>query len=704
MLATLFAAYQPVWRAGFIWDDDDHVTGNACVVGPLGLKEIWTTSAARICPLVLSSFRVQHALWGLKPLPYHLVTLLMHGLAAVVLWRVLLRLQVPGAWFGAALWALHPVQVESAAWITELKNTQSGLFYMLTVLFFARARLAEAAAGERVRRRNDWIAVGFGVLAMASKSSTVILPLTLGLCAWWIQRGWRWRDAVRLVPFLALAALSSGMAIWTQGGEGLIGPEWDRTWPHRIAAAGNVVWFYLGKLCWPHPLIFVYPKWAINPREALAYMPLALVLVTLAALWLGRRRWGRGAFMSFACFLAALLPVLGILDHYFLCYSFVGDHFQYLASAAPLALAGGGLWSALGKIAGGSPFIRPAACGLVLAGLGFLTWRHAAVFKDDESLWRDTLAKNPACWMAHNNWGYDLADLGQAEAAKAHYLAALQAYPNFPEAHFNLAAVLLGEGNTEAATQHYLAAISAKPGFAEAHSDLSNLLVKQGDTRGAIQHAAEAIRLRPNYPQAHFNLGNALNSQGQLTNAVAEYAAAVRLRPNYAEARYNLGCALYLLGRADEAVAQLSEVILLQPANAAAGCKLAFILAARGRGREAINLYREVLRQQPEFGAAWRGLAWLLATDPQAELRDGPEAVRLATRAAELAGSANARALDTLAAAYAEAGRFAEAAATARQAQALAAAQGQEAYAEEIGRRLALYGDNLAYRGGAMSP
>ena len=150
MLATLFAAYQPVWRAGFIWDDDDHVTGNACVVGPLGLKEIWTTSAARICPLVLSSFRVQHALWGLKPLPYHLVTLLMHGLAAVVLWRVLLRLQVPGAWFGAALWALHPVQVESAAWITELKNTQSGLFYMLTVLFFARARLAEAAAGERV--------------------------------------------------------------------------------------------------------------------------------------------------------------------------------------------------------------------------------------------------------------------------------------------------------------------------------------------------------------------------------------------------------------------------------------------------------------------------------------------------------------------------------------------------------------------------
>ena len=532
MLAILFAAYQPVWRAGFIWDDDDHVTANACVVGPLGFKEIWTTSAARICPLVLSSFRVQHALWGLKPLPYHLVTLLMHGLAAVVLWRVLLRLQVPGAWFGAALWALHPVQVESAAWITELKNTQSGLFYMLTLLFFARARLAEAAAGERVRRRNDWIAVGFGVLA----------------------------------------------------------------------------------------------------------------------------------------------------------------------------LAGGVLWSALGKVAGGSPFIRPAACGLVLAGLGFLTWRHAAVFKDDESLWRDTLAKNPACWMAHNNWGYDLADLGQAEEAKAHYLAALQAYPNFPEAHFNLAAVLLGEGNTEAATQHYLAAISAKPGFAEAHSDLSNLLVKQGDTRGAIQHAAEAIRLRPNYPQAHFNLGNALNSQGQLTNAVVEYAAAVRLRPNYAEARYNLGCALYLLGRADEAVAQLSEVILLQPANAAAGCKLAFILAARGRGREAINLYREVLRQQPEFGAAWRGLAWLLATDPHAELRDGPEAVRLATRAAELAGPPNARALDTLAAAYAQVGRFAEAAATSRQAQALAAAQGQESYAEEIGRRLALYGDNLAYRGGAMSP
>ena len=691
LVVAIFIAYQPVWRAGFIWDDDDHLTSNPCVVGPLGFKQIWTTAAARICPLVISSFRVQHAIWGLDPLPYHLFTILMHACGAIVLWRVLARLAVPGAWFGAALWALHPVQVESVAWITELKNTQSGFFYMLTALFFVRARLAEQAQETKRARRNDWVALGFGVLALASKSSTVILPLVLGLCAWWVERGWRWRNAAKLAPYVALAAMSSALSIWTQAGEGLTGPEWARTWPERIAVTGKVVWFYLGKLLWPHPLIFIYPKWEIHARQVTAYLPLALVLLTLVILWLGRERWSEGLFMAFAYFLAALLPVLGILDHYFLCYSFVGDHFQYLASVGPLALVGAVLWRAFGVSRSRSRFIRPAACGLLLGGLGLLSWQHAGAFRDNESLWRDTLAKHPSCWMAHNNWGYELAEQGKVDEAKAHYLAALDVYPSFPEAHFNLGDLSGAEGRTEEALAQYRAAVEAKPDFAEAHNNLSNLLAKRGDGQQALKYATEAIRLRPNYPQAHFNCGNALSLLGKVAEAAAEYSTALRLKPDYAEAHYNLGGTLFLLGKTDEAAAHLSEAARLQPANAAAHTKLGLILARQGQTGEALMHYQEALRLQPGSLEALKNQAWIRAAHPDAQYRNGAEAVRLAQQAAQLTQEKDAAVLDILAAAYAEAGDFAHAVATSERALALATATNQSSLREQILARQALY-------------
>src|ERR1700678_3949151 len=180
VIATLIA-YQKVWHAGFIWDDDRHLTTNPCIVGPLGLKEIWTTSAARICPLVLTTFWVEHALWGLEPLPYHLVNVLLHGACAVVLWRVLRSLQVPGAWLGAALWTLHPVQVESVAWITEMKNTESGLFFLLSIFFFVKWLRARGVDERTGGGWNYALTLLFAALAMASKSSTVILPVVLCL-------------------------------------------------------------------------------------------------------------------------------------------------------------------------------------------------------------------------------------------------------------------------------------------------------------------------------------------------------------------------------------------------------------------------------------------------------------------------------------------------------------------------------------------
>jgi hypothetical protein len=237
LIAAVILTYLPVWHAGYIWDDDAHITANPCIVGPLGLKEIWTTRAAQICPLVLTSFWVEHALWGLVPLPYHLVNVLMHAACAVLLWRVLRSMQVPGAWLGAALWALYPLQVESVAWITEMKNTQSGLFYLLTILFFARGLKAD---GQRASGWNYAVTLLFAALAMASKSSTVILPVVLCMCAWWMEGRWGWHHLVRLVPMFLMSLAAGVLSLWTQNVEAAEDLKWGTpTWPERLAMTGD---------------------------------------------------------------------------------------------------------------------------------------------------------------------------------------------------------------------------------------------------------------------------------------------------------------------------------------------------------------------------------------------------------------------------------------------------------------------------------
>jgi len=192
LFLAVILAYSPVYGAGYIWDDDIHLTGNPCIIGPLGLKEIWTTSVVKFCPFVFTTFWLEHAFWGLAPMPYHLVNVLQHGVSSLLLWRVLRSLQVPGAWLGAALWALHPVEVESVAWVSEMKNTESGVFFLLSILFFVHWLKTRELDGHQKGRWNYGLTLLFAFLAMASKSSTVILPVALCLCAWWVEGRWRW--------------------------------------------------------------------------------------------------------------------------------------------------------------------------------------------------------------------------------------------------------------------------------------------------------------------------------------------------------------------------------------------------------------------------------------------------------------------------------------------------------------------------------
>jgi len=637
LVLAVILVYQPVWYAGFIWDDNGHLTTNPCIVGPLGLKEIWTTKAAMICPLVLTTFWVEHALWGLAPLPYHLVNVLLHGACAVLLWRVLRSLQIPGAWLGAALWALHPVQVESVAWISEMKNTQSCLFYLLTLLFFVRWLKARDLDGRTGGGWNYALTLIFTALAMASKSSTVILPVVLILCAWWVEGRWHWRNLARVVPLFLMSIAAGAVSLWTQNLEGADDLKWGvPTWPERLVMTGDAVWFYLGKLVWPHPLIAIYPRWEIDAGQPLSYLPLLAVIIVPLLLWSKRESWSRPWFFAFTYFLIALLPVLGLVDRY------VADHYQYLGSMGPLALAGAGMIRLADFVIPGRPWLQSSFCAGLLLILGMTSWQRAWVYQSEETLWTDTLARNPNCWLGHNNLGLALFQKGEVDEAIAHYHKALEINPNFAkahnnlgyalfqkrqvdmaieqyqkaseinpkyaEAHFNLGIALSQKGQVDEAMAQYQKALEINPNFVEAHNNLGWELLQRGQVDEALAQFQIVLEINPNYADAHYNIGNALLQKKQVDGAIAEYQKALEIEPNFAEAHYYLGNALLQKKQMDGAIAEYQKALEIDPFSTKAHNNLGIALAQKGRLNEAIAQFQEALRLKPDYGDAQKNL------------------------------------------------------------------------------------------------
>ena len=583
LMLFVILTYTPVWQTGFIWDDDAHLTANPCIVGPLGLKEIWTTSAADICPLTLTTFWVEHALWGLAPLPYHLVNVLLHGACALLLWRILRSLRVQGAWLGAALWALHPVAVESVAWITEMKNTESGLFFLLSILFFVRRlRAKELKNGPTGGGWNYALTLLFAALAMASKSSTVILPAALCLCAWWMEGRWRWRNVVSVVPILLMSIAASALSIWTQGlalATGVTDSQWVRTWPERLTTAGDAVWFYLGKLLWPYPLITIYPRWQIDAGQWVSFLPLLAVIVILAIFWFKRELWSRACFFAFAYFMAALLPVLGLIDNPIFRFSLVFDHLQYLASIGPLALAGTGLARFSDFAIPKKPWLQSSLCAGLLLILGMASWQRTWVYQSQETLWTDTLAKNPNTWFGRCNLGVVLFQKGQVDEAVSQYQKALEINPNYVAAHYNLGNALFQKGQLDEALAQYQKAVEINPNDAEAHVNLGNALFQNEQLDEALAQFQKAIEINPNDAETHYNLGNALFQKGQLDEAVAQFQKALEIDPNSFATHYNLGGALFQKGQLDDAITQFQEVLRLKPDFSPAQANLAKVQA-----------------------------------------------------------------------------------------------------------------------------
>lgn len=556
VVVAVFVAYAPALRGGFIWDDDAHVTRPE-LRSAHGLYRIWFDVGAtqQYYPLLHSAFWLQHKLWGDSPVGYHAVNVAMHACAAVLVLLIMRRLLAEkaapwadeAAFLTAAVFALHPVHVESVAWITELKNTLSAVFYLaalLAYLGFDRSR----------RPRLYLLATVLFVLALLTKPVTVTLPAALLVVLWW-QRGrlsWR-RDAFPLLPWFALSIVSGLFAAWVEHDViGAQGEGFTLLPAQRLLLPGRVIWFYLSKLAWPAELIFVYPCWSVDPAVWWQwFFPLALIALLVVLLAVSRR--SRAPLAALLFFSGSLFPFLGFFNAYLFLYTYVADHFQYLPSLGVIALVCGGAAAAVARIPGRAA--RAVFLLVLPVALGVLAHRQCQMYADIQTLYETTIRKNPACWMAYNNLGIVLKDQGQLQKAIEHYRHALQLRPGYPEAHNNLGVALNTLGRHNEAVASYEEALRLRPNYPDALANHIAALTDGGRLPEAIDRAQKAVRLCPDDPRIHANFGIVLGMAGRHRESADQFAEAVRLQPDLAEAHANLALAYHALGRLPEALA-----------------------------------------------------------------------------------------------------------------------------------------------------
>jgi len=611
---VVLGSYWPCLRGGLLWDDAAHVT--RADLRPLGgLFRIWANlrETQQYYPVLHSAFWLEYRLWGASTLGYHLVNVGLHGLNACLVALLLARLRVPkgAAWLAALLFAAHPVCVESVAWISEQKNTLSLAFYLLS----ARAFLGFSEN----RRASSYLQASLlFCAALGTKSVTATLPAALLLVLWWSRgRLPTRRDVAPLLPWFLVAGASGALTAWVERHVvGAQGAAFDLTPVERLLLAGRVVWFYLGKLLWPSDLMFIYPHWRIDSGDPRSWAPLAAAGTLTAGLWLMRGRL-RGACAGWLFFVGSLFPAMGIVSVFPFLYSYVADHFQYLASLGVFAVAACGAYSLVGRMPVLGRVWARAACALLVAGLAFLSRLQSATYRDSETLYTATLERNPACWMAENNLGAELAERGRAGEALEHYRRALAIRPDYPEAHNNLGNLLSGKpGSEPEARRQFEEALRLRPEFAEAHTNLANLLSRlPGGELEAVSHYERALELRPADPTAHYDLANLLSRlPGRDAEAAREYRASLGLRPDSAEAHNNLGILLARgPGTSGEALAEFSEAVRLDPRFASAYVNMAILELHQGHRQEAAAACERALQADPSNELAARILDGLAA-------------------------------------------------------------------------------------------
>ena len=544
----LAAAYLPAFQAGFVWDDRIFTEARA-VRDWSGLWRIWfqpreIVNEAHYWPLVYSTFWLEHKLWGFTPFGYHAVNVLLHAVNTLLLWRLARRLRLPGAWLLAALFAVHPLHVESVAWVIERKDLLSALFYLAA--FLAWLRHAEAPGGGR---KHYLLALGLFVAGLLCKSIVVTLPLALALCHWWQRGRLRAIDLARLAPFAAVgAAIVLADTAYASSREPLaLGWTLDQ----RVLIASQALWFYAGKLLWPVGLIVIYPHWPVDTADPLAWgYPVALLAV-LAVLWLLRGRLGRGPLAGVLFFAVTLSPVLGFVDYGYMQFSFVADRYQYLAGIGLLAVASGAAAVAAGALA--LPWRRGAAAAgaVAIAVLAVLTFRQAELYRDGVTFFSHIVAHNPTARQDHRNLGEALVKAERPQEALEAFLIAAELAPEDARDRSNVGAGLVMLDRHDEAREHLRHALALDPRSTYALQNLAALETMQERYPQSLSLYRRLAEIVPHSPDAHHGMGTALYYLNRLEESLAALERALALDPARQDIRKNRDQVRGLLARSE---------------------------------------------------------------------------------------------------------------------------------------------------------
>jgi tetratricopeptide (TPR) repeat protein len=679
LVAMVVVAYLPALKNGFIWDDDLMLTENPLIKSATGIFDFWfSTKPTDYFPLTYTDLWVEWRLWGMNATGYHLTNVLLHAVNALLLWRVLLAVvgvrgngQFGAAWFGAALFAVHPVNVATVAWIAERKNTLALAFALCSVLAYCKW---EEPKSEIRSPKLYFVALGCFVLSLFSKTAGVGLPIVL-LGIAWRKGNLARREIVRTMPFFAVAFVMGLATIWFQNHHALSADFPDRDLATKVAGVGMAIWFYVWKALLPIGLIPVYRQWTINAHVVTVYIPDVCLVGAMALLLVQNKRWGRTPLFVFGGFILMLLPVTGLLNVNYHQFSLVADHWQYFAIPFMTTFVAYGAWK-----------WAPGSAAMILGGAvlacAILTWQQAKIY-DKETLWRTTLAKNPRCWIACNNLGQGLEDRSQFDDALTYFKRSLEYHPGYRNA-------LMGVAST------YL---------------------RMNKTQQAIEPLTDLVRQQPNNVAVRYNLGTAYLDAGRAQQAEEQFEAAVQIPEDEAimgkewrmpgalndpkmlraEIRNRLGAAQAAIGKKDEALKSLLASLAENPESGSANYRVATLLTEKHDRAGARKYLREALRVKPDAIEAQNDLAWNLATDANATAEEKAEAKRLALAVAEVTKESEPGALDTLAVAYAAEGEFEYAMQYTKKAEEQAVAKGDKNLAAELQKRAQIYSERRAY-------
>ncbi len=615
------AAYWPGMTGGFILDDDLLLQNDLVRDPQHGLYRMWIPKSVQklvghevpgedpidYWPLSNSSLWLEWRLWDENPRGYHVTNLLIHLAVSLLVWRALRQLAVPGAYLGAFLFAVHPVNVDSVIWISQRKTIMAMLFFLLSVIGYDRFD-----SGTRWPGRDAWASPWYWfswlafMAAMLSKGSVAPLPAVLLLLVWW-KRNWiGLGDFVATAPFFLVSAGLTVVNILFQDHGG--GPIRIAGFGERLAAAGAVPWFYLGKALLPFDLSFIYPLWKVSPQDPLWWAPLVGCFLVTGLLWWGRRLpWVRALLVAWLFFCLMLVPVMGFTDVSYMNWSLVADHYQYISLAAVTAVVAAGCYRFGKSPVGPRRVAASVMAGVLVAVLAALTWCQSRLYRDPITLYRSAIEQNPACWQAHYNLGRlyfaegRLQDTIDASEASLHYAPENALPQNNAMAYNNIGTALFALGKKQEAIDKIRQALALDPKLARAQYNLANMLFETGQRSEAFEHYAEALAIAPNFDEAHANLGTALNESGLPQEAIPHFQTALLIKPDNPEVWCNLGVALLNVNRPQEAIARFEQALKLRPAFPLAHDNLAKALLATGQQQQALEHFQQAIAIDPGF-------------------------------------------------------------------------------------------------------